>query len=391
MTIQEITKNAYRKTNKLIFIGGAFFISKIVFLFIPYITTSEQYNDFNKIYYSAAIVVLFGKLGFEFAINRIKIQHKKLFIAVLFNTLLMVAALNLFGDEKYSYLNYFAIFIYSFFYIIANIFLIKTLFEGNYKRYFFFKLFYGLILLAAVFILLTIRLEIFLIFPFTGILWMLFVYAYNFNDSGGEGKLSEFYKLGIAGFIVNAALGFAFIADKYIVNHYMNVDVANAYTFAWGITAPMLYLGNMIEHSIYTAGNTNKRNTIKNSIVLLFIIVLVYGISAYSFVQFLPSLLPNSIDLILLKKILIIFLIIYTFYTIVQYPLNGILFKYINNVAQYKIAKIYPLIFILFCIILFYLFGIKNSQDFILLIGVCTFYLFILLSIKINVVKRSIA
>ncbi|MBK7979760.1 MAG: hypothetical protein IPK06_07095 [Ignavibacteriae bacterium] len=68
----------------------------------------------------------------------------------------------------------------------------------------------------------------------------------------------NFTKLGFAAFVVNASLGFAFIADKYIINHYFNLKIANSYTFAWGITSPMLYLGNIMEHTIYTAKNNEK-------------------------------------------------------------------------------------------------------------------------------------
>ncbi|MFZ1292531.1 MAG: hypothetical protein WAR79_20745 [Melioribacteraceae bacterium] len=384
-------KKLFNQGEKFLFIGSAFFISKIVFLIIPYITNSIDYNEFNKIYYSAAIVILFAKLGFDFAINRVHVHHKNLFIAVLINTLIMVIVLKLTEQENYSYINYTSIFLYSFFYIIANIFLMKTLFDGNFKRYFLFKLFYGIILIAIVFILISFHLEIFLVFPIAGILWMIYVYSFSIRDFKGEGKLTDFYKLGFAGFVVNAALGFAFIADKYIVNHFMNLDVANAYTFAWGLTSPMLYLGNMVEHSIYTAGNINKRKIIKNAFILLAGLIVLYSIGIYAVVFFLPNLLPQTINLSLLKQVLILFLLVYSIYSLIQYPLNGILFKFINSSAQYKLAKIYPSIFLFFFACLFYVYKIQNSDDFFLLIALCSVYLFVLLGIKVLIVRKSIA
>ncbi len=149
-------KEFISRFEKIIYIGGAIVISKVVFLFIPYLTTDIQYNDFNKIYYTAAIVILFGKLGFDFAVTRINIQHIKLFGSVLFNTIVIIFLVFFISNEKHDYTNYLAVFFYSFFYILANIFLIKNLFEGSYKKYFLYKLFYGIVLLISVFILIKI-------------------------------------------------------------------------------------------------------------------------------------------------------------------------------------------------------------------------------------------
>ncbi len=254
-----------KRLEKFLFIGGAIVISKVAFLFIPYLTTDIQYNSFNKIYYTAAIVVLFGKLGFEFAITRVKIGHIKLFFAVFFNTIITTFFVFFVGNEKHIYSDYLAVFIYSFFYILASIFLIKNLFEGSYKKYFLYKLFYGVTLIISIIILIKIKLEIFLVFPIVGFLWFLFIYLFNWHNSKGNGSIKDFYKLGASGFIISAALGFAFIADKYIVNHFFELDVANAYTFGWALTAPILYIGSMVEHSIFTASNKNKHKTIVNS------------------------------------------------------------------------------------------------------------------------------
>ncbi len=382
--------NHIKKIEKLFYIGGAIFISKIVFLFIPYLISDIQYNSFNKIYYSAAIVVLFGKLGFEFAISRINLHHKNLFIVVFINTLITTLAVIFFNKENDNFTNYTSIFIYSFFYILANIFLIKNLFEGSYKKYFSYKLFYGIVLFSSIFILLKFTSEIFLVFPVVGLLWFLFIYSFNWSNFKGEGKLKDFYKLGISGFVINATLGFAFIADKYIINHFFELDIANAYTFGWALTAPMLYIGSMIEHSIFTANNKNKRKTVINAIYLLVLLIIIYGISVYSIVSFYPNLLPASINYDLLKSILILFLVVYAIYAIIQFPLNGILFKFTGNDSQFKLAKIYPAIFLGFITLLFVLFSNNTNNNYWILVVVNASYLFLILGIKAIVIKKSI-
>ena len=383
-------KEFISRFEKIIYIGGAIVISKVVFLFIPYLTTDIQYNDFNKIYYTAAIVILFGKLGFDFAVTRINIQHIKLFGSVLFNTIVIIFLVFFISNEKHDYTNYLAVFFYSFFYILANIFLIKNLFEGSYKKYFLYKLFYGIVLLISVFILIKINLEIFLVFPIVGILWFLFIYSFNWHNNKGEGRIIDFYKLGISSFIINAALGFAFIADKYIVNHFFEINVANAYTFGWALTAPILYIGSMIEHSIFTADNKNKRKTVTNFILLIAFLVTIYGILIYLIVSFYPSVIPASINYSLLKSILLLFLIVYPVYAIIQSPLNGILFKFISNDSQFKLAKIYPVIFLAFCALLFWLFVIDSNKNYVLLIIINASYLFLLLGIKAFVINKNI-
>lgn len=373
-----------------LYIGGAILVSKLFLLIIPYATDEINYNNFNKFYYSAAIIILFGKLGFEFAINRIQINHKKIFFAVFINTTVILLFSIAFYKQEYSYLEYIAIFIYSFFSIIANIFLIKNLFEGSFKKYFYFKISFGIILIILLLLLLKLNIEIFWLFPSIGILWFFIIYSFNLQNNSGNGKFVDFYKLGIAGFVINGSLSIAFIADKYIVNHFFNLEIANAYTFAWALTAPMLYIGNMIEHSIFTISNNKKRKTIFTSTLLLIVLVLVYSISAYLIIILSPALIPNSINYNYLLKFFAAFLILYSLYTISHFPLNGILFKFINNQSQIMLAKIYPPIIFFFLFIIYYSFIITENKNYWSLIFLNIVYLFIIIGIKAVVVRKTL-
>ncbi len=390
MTSQNKIKKLYKSSERIIFIGGAIVFSKIVFLIIPYLITGVEYNEFNKIYYSAAIIILIGKFGFEFAITRIEIHYKKLFAAIFFNVLIVSIFVTAIGEKYISLKSYLSILLYSYFYIAANIFLIKNLFEGAYKKYFLYKLFYGFTLLISLLVLLKFSTNIFLIFPFVGFLWFLFVYSFNWKNYSGNGKLKSFYKLGTSAFIINSALGFAFIADKYIVNHFFEVEIANAYTFAWALTSPMLYIGSMIEHSIFTSSNKNKRKTITKFLFLLASMVLAYSIIIFTGVHFYSSLLPKSISYNYFISILSIFLLIYSVYTFVQFPLNGILFKFIDSKAQFRLSKIYPVLFIVFVAILYFVFIHNMNKNYFLLITLNAGYLFVLLLLKAFVVFKSV-
>ena len=146
----------------------------------------------------------------------------------------------------------------------------------------------------------------------------------------------------------------------------------------------------MIEHSIFTADNKNKRKTVTNFILLIAFLVTIYGILIYLIVSFYPSVIPASINYSLLKSILLLFLIVYPVYAIIQSPLNGILFKFISNDSQFKLAKIYPVIFLAFCALLFWLFVIDSNKNYVLLIIINASYLFLLLGIKAFVINKNI-
>jgi len=311
-------------------------------------------------------------------------------IAIFLNVLITTVILFYISENTFNLKNYSAVFVYSFFYILGNIFLIKNLFEGSYKKYFAYKLFYGISLLISLVVLLNITSEIFLVFPFVGFLWFIFVYSFNWKTYKGNGELKEFYKLGFSGFIINAALGFSFIIDKYIVNHLFDLDTANAYTFAWAITSPMLYLGSMIEHSMFASSSGEKRRIVFFSTFMLSALVLLYGILSFSVISHFPNFVPKTVNYTTFKSILVIFLVVYSFYTLIQFPLNGILFKFIGSEAQFKLAKVYPILFIFFAGILFFIFSINLNQNYYLLITLNAGYLFFLLIIKAFVIGRNI-
>ena len=114
-------------------------------------------------------------------------------------------------------------------------------------------------------------------------------------------------------------MGFAFIADKFIVNHFFEIEVANTYTFAWAVTAPMLYIGITIEHLIYASSKEQKRSTIFASFFLIFILAGIYITLVYLIVNLFPNLLPESINPNLFKSIITFLLVGYFIYTIIQF------------------------------------------------------------------------
>jgi hypothetical protein len=195
----------------------------------------------------------------------------------------------------------------------------------------------------------------------------------------------DLYKVGGSAFIINSAVPFALVADKYIVNHYFPVDTANAYTFAWGLTAPLFYIGNLIERIIYSSEDINPGKMLKNSLVILFFLILIYVCVLISAVKFLPVLLPSSVDRQLLQNIFLFMVSGYSLYILFHFPLNGYLFKFLQVEKQKRIALIYfiYLIILLAVVISAGALEIKNYK--VLLIAIWG-VIFTLLGIKTAVI-----
>ncbi len=118
--------------------------------------------------------------------------------------------------------------------------------------------------------------------------------------------------------------------------------------------------------------------------------VTIYDVFVYTVIHLYPSLVPKSINYELFQSILLLFLIVYPIYSIIQSPLNGILFKFIESGSQFKLARIYPIVFLAFCTLLFLLFVMQANRNYVLLIIINACYLFLLLGIKVFVVKKNI-
>ncbi len=67
------------------FLGIAVASTKLMLLLFAYFFDAETYNQFNQIYYTASIMILFGSLGFNIAVTRVNMSPKLVSAAVVIN------------------------------------------------------------------------------------------------------------------------------------------------------------------------------------------------------------------------------------------------------------------------------------------------------------------
>ena len=372
---------------RFVLIGSTLFSNKIILILFAYFLSEIQYNLFNKAYYTASILILFGTLGFDFAINRINFSLKTVFIAVLVNVLFSIMILYFVSEPFTNLFQLISVFIYSLFASLGGIFAFQHLFQGRIKTYLNLMLINALLHLSIVPFITILEADIFFLFPLITFFWFMIGFPgfIKKNSSGGK-NFVVLYKLGLSTFVINSAVTFALVSDKYLVNHNFPIETANAYTFAWGLIVPLLYIGNVVEKLIYGSTSKDEVQVFKKSFLLLLVLVIAYSISLLAVVNLIPSALPKSIDYLQLKQIINYMIIGYSLFAVINFPVNGFLFKFAETFKQKKIAIAYTVTIFLFSI-LFIVFngGTALTQYQTLLMVIWTF-IFLLLIIKTAIV-----
>lgn len=366
-------------------IGTTIFLGKLVLILIAYFFDESAYNIFNKAYYTSSILILFGTFGFNFAVNRVSISPFYLSASVFVNVLAAAGVLSLLSHPFSSAFEIIFVFLYSFFSCLAGIYVFRLLFSGKYIDYtkltFAFALFHLLIIPAVV----VLKMNIFIALAASGLLWLLSCYPFIIKEENRGKNIFELYKAGGAAFIINSAVPFALVADKYIVNNFFPVDTANAYTFAWGITVPLFYIGNLIERIIYSSDDMHPEKMLKESLLLLSLLILIYLTAVISAVLFLPALLPSSVNRLLLKNIFLFMVTGYSLYVLFHFPLNGYLFKFLQVGKQKRIAVIY-FVFLLLLVLVTISAGAMEIRNYKFLLLSIWGVIFTLLGIKTAVI-----
>ncbi|MBI9070780.1 MAG: hypothetical protein JEY94_04240 [Melioribacteraceae bacterium] len=360
--------------------------SKLVFLIVPYLLSAVEYNDFNKVYYAAGILVIFGRLGFEFAINKLNLRTDFLSLIVAFNIFIGFILLAIFDTKIEKIEEVLIIVLYSFFYVVANIFLFKALFRSKHKNYFIYKVSFGFFLLIGIILLTILHIKIIYVLPVAAFLW--FVTCFKKDNINRSDDIKSFYKLGVSSFIINTLPGISVIIDKFIANHYFATEVANAYTFSWIMIAPMIYVGNITEHLILASNNKKGSNTLQSGVIFTIIGIICYNLLCLVILNYFSELLPASIDVEIVKMIVPYLLIGYSLYTILQNPVKAYILKFANKNIQSKLSRVYPIIALSFVTAIYCTFELLKSSSYILLIGIDFIYLFAIILVQYIVLKR---
>ncbi len=285
-------------------------------------------------------MILFGALGFNFAITRIKLKSHLLAATVFFNLLIISLAYYLLADPFSEFLSLVSLFIFALFTSIAGIILFSLLFQGDYQKYFLYTFINSLLLLSIIPLLKYTSIGLMILFPVVAFLWLLsiIVIARPFQNNNSE-DIRGFYILGVSAFVINGTASLAFALDKYFVNHFYDVGTANSYTFSWSLVAPIFYIGTLVEKNIYALNDGDAKSTIKKSFFALAGSVLLYGFVVLAIIKYFNALLPSSIQPELLLTIFTLMIIGYGLYAMIHFPINGYLFKYAETFKQTIISK----------------------------------------------------
>lgn len=374
---------------KFILIGLSLFLFKSVLIVFAYVFTQEQYNLFNQSYYTASLIILFASLGFNIAQTRIPLKTSVIFAFVSLNIVIAYFIFHLISKPFNNLWDVVPIIIYSLFTSVSGILNFKLLFEGKYQSYFIIMILFTISHFAIIPITLMFHFNIFMSLSVAVAIWFLLIVKIFDQGQNGINKINQYYKIGFSAFIINSAVSLGLTGDKYIVNHFFSTEIANTYTFAWGLTAPIFYIGNLIEKYLYAEVKPDKTRFLKKGFLLSSTLVIVYSVSIVLITEIFPWILPGSVSRLYFNKIFIFMITGYSIYVIFHFPINAFLFKIINTNKQKKISIGYSFIILIFLFVFYFMINYATSINYQILLSIVWLYIFILLSVKTLIIFKS--
>ena len=354
-----------------IIIGFSFVLMKSFNLMLPYFLDAESYNSFNKVFYYASLISTIGVLGFTYAITQINLNKLLIVLLVFCNIIIGFIIVHSFSGIDVSLFNIFNILIISFSTILFNIYNFQLLFTSKTIKYFLTVVILSFAHYLGLGLSIYLKADLIFLFGLTSIGGVAF--SFYFFERGAVSnykQIGKFYKIGLSTFIINSSAGMILMADKFFANNIFEIEVANAYTFAWAIVAPIFYLGNIAEKNIYAASDKKSlKGAVLNSIWLVLFGLIAYFLFVYTFVSQFPNYLPKSIDLELFSDIIIIMFLGYSIFVLFHFPINGVLFKFNLHDSQKYTSYAYIMVLGIFTTL--YLLDIikLNSDDYLLLLS----------------------
>ena len=273
--------------------------------------------------------------------------------------------------------------------MLGGIFTFQLLFEGKYRDYVYLTLLFSVFHLAIIPVVLFLKVNVVFTLPFVTTFWFLIGYPKFIKQSGtGNTTWKEFYKVGLSAFIINSAVSLALSLDKYYVNSFFELSLANSYTFSWSLTAPVFYIGSIIERYLYAGKYEIKFSLFRKGFGLSVIFIPLYTAALICFVYFFPQFLPASVDVNHVQEITTMMIAGYSIYSLIHFTVNAYLFKLMHTSVQKEVSVYYTIILLLFIGYFYFVF-----QDMILLnyktllISIWS-YIFLLLIAKIVLLFR---
>jgi len=374
---------------KFILIGLSLFLFKSVLLAYAYAFNQVQYNLFNQSYYTASLLILFGSLGFNISQTRTPIKTFRLFSFITLNTVITYLILHLISKPFQSLSEIIPIIVYSIFVATGVVLNFKLLFDGKYQKYFLVMMVFAAFHFMIIPAVLIFNTNIFTLLAIFIIFWFIIVYkVFDANISDNKNSI-EYYKIGFSAFVINSAVSLGLAGDKFIVNHFFATDIANAYTFAWSLTAPVFYFGNMIEKYLFAELKPDKTRILKKGLLFSVLLISTYSIGIILIITFFPSLLPDSISKEIFGQIFIFMITGYSVYVVFHFPLNTYLFKVIETSRQKTISIYFFCIILLFAAVFYYIINYAMLIDYRTLLITVWIYIFILLIVKALIIFKD--
>ncbi|MBK9099397.1 MAG: hypothetical protein IPM14_15030 [bacterium] len=384
--------NQLSNIKKLFFLGIAVASTKLMLLLFAYFFDAETYNRFNQIYYTASIIILFSSLGFNIAVTRVGISLKMVTAAVAVNAVVVYSALQIISSPFHNLPEILSIVSYSIFISVTGIFIFQLLFSGRYKDYVILTILYSVLHLLLIPAVIFFGIDFIAALPAVGILWLLSgLPRYIRAKEPAFQNITEFYKIGLSAFVINSAVSLALAADKYFVNHFFSLDLANSYTFAWGLTAPMFYIGVIIEQYLFSETKPSKSNILKKGFSLSASLVTIYAALVIIVVNFFPGLIPDSVNYNYVLRIITLMITGYSIYVIFHFPVNAYLFKSLGTEKQKTISLFFSVIILSFVILYAVIMQGVIEVSYLWLLIITWSYIFTLLITKILIMFRKTA
>ena len=374
---------------KFILIGLSLFLFKSVLIVYAYVFTKGQYNLFNQSYYTASLLILFGSLGFDIAQTRIPIKTAVLFLFVISNIIITYTILQLVSNPFSEIAIIFPIIIYSTFSAVGGVLNFRLLFYGKYQTYFWVMFTFAGAHFLVIPAVILFKISVFPVLSVFVIVWFIIVFRLFDKEHSKNNIYKDYYKIGFSAFVINSAVSLGLAADKFIVNHFFTTEIANAYTFAWGLTAPIFYIGSLIEKYLYAEPNPDKNRILKKGFIYSLLLITLYTGGIITVISFFPSLLPGSVSKEIFGSIFVFMITGYSVYVVLHFPLNTYLFKVMHVGKQKTISLYFSFIILIFAFVFYYITNYSVQFNYQMLLIAVWVYIFILLITKALIIFKG--
>lgn len=290
---------------------------------LAYALPGPMLADFNRCYFGASLVGLCASLGFDFALARTPAPRYAALTALVFNTGLVSTglwALSVVRTQDVVTIAALALAM-----AVGNTGIQYCLYADRYDAY--LRLSGAKALLNVAAIAMTHYLGVKPLGPMLlaqAVVAVLAIAAYPNAPRGQRCGLGPLYTLGAASCLTTIAPAIGFQIDKYVAARVLPASEANAYTFAWTLLTPLLYLGAAAERIVYAADNRSGLRLFAGVVGVLTVTAGLYAWAVSYVVSSWKEFIPHSVASGSLKAVITPLFTGYGVFAVVNGPLNGV-------------------------------------------------------------------